>query len=43
MFTLRVLGGERLNALVRRAKKQHYYTVPWPLAHYDACPVGLDG
>jgi len=42
MFTLRVLGGERLSVLLGRAKEQHYYTVPWPVAHYDACPVGLD-
>jgi hypothetical protein len=41
-FTLRVLGGERLKVLLRRAKEQHYYTVPWPVAHYDSCPVGLD-
>jgi len=42
-FTLRVLGGERLHALLRRAKEQHYYTVPWPVAQYDSCPFGLDG
>jgi Domain of unknown function (DUF3883) len=41
-FSLRVLGGENLTVLLRRAKEQHYYTVPWPVAHYDACPVGLD-
>jgi len=29
-FTLKVLGGERLAALLDRAKEQRYYTVPWP-------------
>lgn len=42
-FTLRVLGGERLHTLLRRAKEQHYYTVPWPVAQYDSCPLRLDG
>jgi hypothetical protein len=42
LFTLRVLAGERLHELLGRAKEQHYYTVPWPVAHYDSCPVGLD-
>lgn len=43
LFTLRVLGGARLLALLERAKEQHYFTVPWPVAHYDSCPTGLDG
>jgi hypothetical protein len=38
LFTLRVLGGARLLALLERAKEQHYFTVPWPVAHYDSCP-----
>jgi hypothetical protein len=42
-FSLRVLGGGRLQGLLERAKEQRYYTVPWPVADYDACPVGLDG
>ncbi len=41
-FTLRVLGGDRLQRLLRWAKEQRYYTVPWPVADYDTCP-GLDG
>jgi hypothetical protein len=28
LFTLRVLGGARLQHLLIRAKEQHYYTVP---------------
>lgn len=42
LFTLRVLGGERLARLLAGAKEQHYFTVPWPVADYDGCPVGLD-
>ena len=42
MFWLRVLHGERLHVLLRRAKEQHYYTVPWPVAHYDSSTTGLD-
>jgi hypothetical protein len=41
-FTLKVLGGERLARLLERAKEQRYYTVPWPVADYDACPTTLD-
>jgi hypothetical protein len=41
-FTLRVLGGDRLQRLLQRAKEQLYYTIPWPMADYDTCP-GLDG
>jgi hypothetical protein len=40
-FTLRVLGGNRLQHLLKRAKEQRYYTVPWPVADYDSCP-GVD-
>ncbi len=42
LFTLKVLGGEHLRRLLVRAKKQSYYTVPWPVADYDSCPNGLD-
>jgi hypothetical protein len=42
LFTLCVLHGERLHVLLRRAKEQHYYTVPWPVSYYDGCPTGLD-
>jgi len=35
-FTVKELGGERLRKLVERAKEQHYYTVPWPVADYDS-------
>jgi hypothetical protein len=42
-FALRVLGGPRLQRLLERAKEWRYYTVPWPVADYDAGPLGLDG
>jgi Protein NO VEIN, C-terminal len=42
LFTLKVLGGERLRRLLERAKEQRYYTLPWPVADYDACPSSLD-
>ena len=34
-FSLKILGGERLQRLLQRAKEQRYYTVPWPVADYD--------
>ncbi|KUI19811.1 hypothetical protein AU193_07920 [Mycobacterium sp. GA-1285] len=42
-FTLRVLGGPRLQRLLERAKEYRGYSVPWPVADYDAGPLGLDG
>jgi hypothetical protein len=42
-FTLRVLGGARLQRLLGRAKEYRGYSVPWPVADYDSCPLGLDG
>ena len=42
-FTLRVLGGTRLQRLLGRAKEYRGYSVPWPVADYDNCPFGLDG
>ena len=42
-FTLRVLGGVRLQRLLGRAKEYRGYSVPWPVADYDNCPPGLDG
>ena len=42
LFTLRVLGGARLQHLLTHAKQQHYFTVPWPVADYDNCPTGLN-
>lgn len=36
LFTLKALGGERLQRLLQRAKEQRYYTVPWPVADYDS-------
>jgi hypothetical protein len=42
-FTLRVLGGSRLRRLLERAKEYRGYSVPWPVADYDAGPLGLDG
>jgi hypothetical protein len=41
-FTLKVLGGERLARLLERAKERRYFEVPWPVADYDSCPVGVD-
>ena len=41
LFTLRVLGGERLRRLLEPAKEQRYYTLPWPVADYDSTPLGL--
>lgn len=41
LFTLKTLGGARLQQLLGRAREQHYYTVPWPVADYDSCPPGL--
>lgn len=35
-FTLKMIGGERLQKLLERAKEQRYYSVPWPVADYDA-------
>ena len=42
-FTLRVLGGARLQRLLARAREYRGYSVPWPVADYDACSLGLDG
>lgn len=42
-FTLRLLGGARLQRLLGRAKEYRGYSVPWPVADYDNCPLGLDG
>ena len=42
-FTLRVLGGARLQRLLDRAKEYRGYSVPWPVADYDSCRLGLDG
>ena len=36
MFSLKVLGEDRLRALLGLAREQRYYMVPWPVAHYDA-------
>jgi hypothetical protein len=41
-FSLKVLGGERLRALLRNAKEHRYFTVPWPVASYDTTPITLD-
>jgi hypothetical protein len=43
LFTLKVLGGERLARLRERAKEQQQYlAVPWPVADYHACPTAVD-
>lgn len=41
LFNLRVLGGERLQRLLLRVKEQRFYAMPWPVAEYDSCPLGL--
>lgn len=41
-FTLRVLAGDRLQHLLARAKEYRYFGVPWPVADYDSCLIGLD-
>jgi hypothetical protein len=41
-FTLKVLGGDLLTRLLTRAKEQRYFTVPWPVADYDAAPTVLE-
>lgn len=33
-----MLGGEHLRRLLLRKKEQRYYTIPWPVADYDALP-----
>jgi hypothetical protein len=40
-FALRVLGGRKLQRLLERAKEYRGYSVPWPVADYDAGPMGL--
>jgi hypothetical protein len=37
-FSLKVLRGERLAALLERAKERRYFEVPWPVAAYDGAP-----
>jgi hypothetical protein len=34
-FTLKVLGGTRLQQLLLGAKERRYFEVPWPITHYD--------
>ncbi len=41
-FTLRVLGGEHLHRLLLRKKEHRYFTVPWPVADYDATGAERD-
>jgi hypothetical protein len=40
-FQLKVPAGEDLQSLLASAKEQRYFTVPWPVAHYDALTPGL--
>lgn len=35
LFSLKILGGERLRRLLERAKEHKYFEVPWPVADYD--------
>ncbi|MBV9487343.1 MAG: hypothetical protein JO246_14955 [Frankiaceae bacterium] len=37
-FRLTVLSGDRLQRLLERKRQQTYWTVPWPVADYDADP-----
>ncbi len=41
LFQLRVLGGQRLQRMLARAKEWRYFSLPWPVAEYDSCPLGL--
>ncbi len=41
LFALRVLGGDRLQRLLLRVKEFRAYAMPWPVADYDSCQVGL--
>lgn len=41
LFTLKVLGGDRLISLLGRAKERRYFEVPWPVADYDGAPSTL--
>lgn len=41
LFQLKVLAGQDLRALLDRAKEQRYFTIPWPVAHYDSLDPGL--
>jgi hypothetical protein len=43
LFTLRVVGGDRLKRLLSRAREYRGYSVPWPVGEYDTCPQGLSG
>lgn len=40
-FTLKLLSGEDLHSLLARAKEHRYFTVPWPVSHYDAIEPDL--
>ena len=40
-FRLKVYGGPRLQRMLLKAKERRYYTVPVPVAQYDAAPRGL--
>jgi hypothetical protein len=37
-FGLKILHGDPLQALLKRATERHYFEVPWPVAAYDAAP-----
>lgn len=40
LFQLKVLAGQDLRSLLDRAKEQRYFTMPWPVAHYDSLDPG---
>ena len=42
LFTLKVLGGELLTNVLKRAREKHYFEVPLPVAIYDSCPTTLE-
>ncbi len=42
-FRLLRIGGDRLKALMGKAKERHYYTLPVPVAVYDEVTQESDG
>ncbi|GIF63979.1 hypothetical protein Ais01nite_20140 [Asanoa ishikariensis] len=38
-FRLIQIGGDDLQRLMKRAVERQYFTVPWPVAEYDALIV----
>ena len=42
-YRLLRIGGDRLQALLGRAREKHYFEVPLPVGIYDAIVAGLEG